>query len=81
MTQGPEEVATRVLRDALKRIKDHEAEWLSMLCEAVPSYSPEDNLADDGWDTDCMDEIQTSQAFDAQLLLRTLLAEFEQVAG
>ncbi|UFQ16446.1 MULTISPECIES: hypothetical protein [Streptomyces] len=77
----PEEVAARLLRDAVKRIRQHEAEWLATLREEVPSYDPADNLADDGPETDRMDEVQTDQAFDAQLLLRDLLKEFEGVAA
>ncbi|MER6380745.1 hypothetical protein ABT274_12275 [Streptomyces sp. NPDC001127] len=73
----PEEVAARVLRDAAKRMRRHETDWLATLREEVPSYDPEENVADDGPDTDRMDEVQTDQAFDAQTLLRDLLKEFE----
>ncbi|MFG2228059.1 hypothetical protein [Streptomyces sp. NPDC048644] len=76
----PEEVSTRVLRDAVERIRQHEAEWLDLLCKAVPSYDPEENLANNGDDTDEMDFIQNEQAHDAQLLLRDLLKEFQAAA-
>ncbi|MEV0445709.1 hypothetical protein AB0I84_17665 [Streptomyces spectabilis] len=71
-----EGVAARALRDAVKRIRDHEAGWLAMLREEVPSYDPEENIADDGEETDRMDFIQNEQAHDAQLLLRELFEEF-----
>ncbi|MCC2279492.1 hypothetical protein LKL35_29280 [Streptomyces sp. ET3-23] len=76
-----EEFAVRMLRDAAERIRQHEADWLATLREEVPSYDPEENLADDGPETDRMDEVQTDQAFDAQSLLRQLLEDFEGVAA
>ncbi|MER5441100.1 hypothetical protein [Streptomyces sp. NPDC002790] len=77
----PEGVAARVLRDAVKRIRAHEADWLATLREEVPSYDLEENNADQGEEANRMDEVQTDQAFDAQLLLRDLLEKFAAVTA
>ncbi|MFI6682537.1 hypothetical protein [Streptomyces sp. NPDC050485] len=77
----PEERFEAIIRGAVKRIRKHEGDWLATLREEVPSYDPQENLADGGPETDRMDEVQTDQAFDAQALLRQLLEDFEGVVA
>ncbi|GHF38793.1 hypothetical protein GCM10010218_20040 [Streptomyces mashuensis] len=69
-----------VLRNAVERIKEHEAHWLEYLHSEVPSYCPEDGYVDDE-EAGRMDEIQEDQAFSAQELLRDLLKRFEEVTS
>ncbi|MBT2383848.1 hypothetical protein [Streptomyces sp. ISL-11] len=73
----PEEKSVDVLRSSIKRIREHEAQWLRCLREEVPSYDPDLNDADCVDDVRRMDEMQTDQAFDAQLLLRALMTDLE----
>lgn len=70
----------RVVRAALRRIQDHEAEWLEKLQDEVPSYNPDINEASDD-ETGRMDEIQADQAFEAQHLLLALMEEFERTVA
>ncbi|MFD7015867.1 hypothetical protein [Streptomyces sp. NPDC059928] len=77
----PEGKYTKLVADAVSRIKEHESAWLATLKDEVPSYCEEESYADQGGDVNRMDEVQADQAFAAQELLRTLLKEFEGVAA